>query len=170
MLRWTLCFGKRTFSTRCKARFLHRIVSGKNGRNRRHGALDGKPLRIFRVSERNRCFASVASPIEGGCIFHAESEICNYKYITAQGRKGKECLRTQIIDGRGEDDAVKHAVWEILYLRPSCVSIIFLPHTPAESKFFLSLVFTKMLLSAKGVRKNRILTTGGNKECRKSQA
>ena len=36
-------------------------------------------------------------------------------------------------------------------------------HTPAESKFFLPLVFTKMLLSAKGMRKNSILTSGGNK-------
>ena len=48
-------------------------------------------------------------------------------------------------------------------------SLIF-PHTPAESKFFPPLVFTKMLLSAKGMRKNSILTSGGNKECRKSQA
>ena len=45
----------------------------------------------------------------------------------------------------------------------------FFPHTPAESKFFLLLVFTKMLLSAKGMRKNSILTSGGNKECQKSQ-
>ena len=42
------------------------------------------------------------------------------------------------------------------------------PHTPAKSKFFLPLVFTKMLLSAKGMRKNSILTSGENKECRKS--
>ena len=49
--------------------------------------------------------------------------------------------------------------------------ILFLfPHTPAKSKFFLPLVFTKMLLSAKGIRKKSILTSGGNKECRKSQA
>ena len=42
---------------------------------------------------------------------------------------------------------------------------------PAESKFFLPLVFTKMLLSGKGMRKNSIiLTSGGNRECRKSQA
>ena len=41
--------------------------------------------------------------------------------------------------------------------------------TPVESKFFLPLVFTKMLLSAKGMRKNSIVTSGGNKECRKSQ-
>ena len=46
----------------------------------------------------------------------------------------------------------------------------FFPHTPAESKFFLPLVFTKMLLSAKGMRENSILTSGGNKECHKSQA
>ena len=48
--------------------------------------------------------------------------------------------------------------------------VIFFPYTPAESKFFLPLVFTKMLLSAKGMGKNSILTLGGNKECRKSQA
>ena len=44
------------------------------------------------------------------------------------------------------------------------------PHTPAENKFFLPLVFTNMLLSAKGMRKSSILTSGGNKECLKSQA
>ena len=43
------------------------------------------------------------------------------------------------------------------------------PHTPAESKFFLPLVFTKMLLSAKGIRKNSILTSRGNKEFHKAQ-
>ena len=35
------------------------------------------------------------------------------------------------------------------------------PHTPAEITFFLPLVFTKMLLSARGMRKNSILTSGG---------
>ena len=44
------------------------------------------------------------------------------------------------------------------------------PHIRAKSKFFLPLVLTKMLLSAKGMRKNNILTSGGNEECRKSQA
>ena len=50
------------------------------------------------------------------------------------------------------------------------IIIICFPHTPSESKFVLPLVFTKMLLSAKCMRKNSILTSGGNKECRKSQA
>ena len=51
----------------------------------------------------------------------------------------------------------------------ACILSIFCPHTSAESKFFLPLVFTKMLLSAKGMRKNSILTSGGNKECHKSK-
>ena len=34
------------------------------------------------------------------------------------------------------------------------------PHTSAESKFFLPLVFRKMSLSAKGMRKNSILSSG----------
>ena len=39
------------------------------------------------------------------------------------------------------------------------------PHTLVESKFFLPLVFKKMLLSAKVMRKCTILTSKTNKEC-----
>ena len=46
----------------------------------------------------------------------------------------------------------------------------FFHHTPTKSRFFLPLVFTKMLLFAKVMRKNSILTSGRNEECRKSQA
>ena len=44
-------------------------------------------------------------------------------------------------------------------LKEDFIKRISFPHTPAESKFFLPLVFTKMLLSAKGMKKNSILTS-----------
>ena len=60
--------------------------------------------------------------------------------------------------------------WQRLQIKSySWLSKPVFPHTLAESKLFLPLVFTKMLLSPKDVRKNSILASGGNKECLKSQ-
>ena len=60
--------------------------------------------------------------------------------------------------------------WQRLQIKSySWLSKPVFPHTLAESKLFLPLVFTKILLSPKGVSKNIILTSKGNKECLKSQ-
>ena len=63
--------------------------------------------------------------------------------------------------------------WKVHFEKTEKIRIahknICFPHIPAVRRFFLSLVFTIMLLSAKCMRKSTILISRVNKECPQSQ-